>query len=62
MEIEVRNGDIDGALITLKKRLARDGILVEVRQRSFGFDPPGVKRRKKHRKYLARMKRRMEER
>ena len=42
----VRNGNVDGALRTMKQRNMKDGLLKAVRERQEGYMKPGVKRRK----------------
>ena len=42
-----RNGNVDGALRTMKQKNARDGLLKKVRERQEGYKKPGVKRREK---------------
>ena len=44
MAVEVRNNDISRAMRKLKKKLAEDGILQELREREF-FESKGTKRR-----------------
>ena len=44
MAVEVRNNDIARALRKLKKKLAEDGILQELRTREY-FESKGTKRR-----------------
>lgn len=43
--IQVRNGNVEGALRTMKQKNARSGLLKEVRERQEGYLKPGVKRR-----------------
>jgi small subunit ribosomal protein S21 len=43
--VEVRNGDISGALRRFKKKVQDDGILQEVKKRE-AFEKPSVKRAK----------------
>jgi small subunit ribosomal protein S21 len=45
LRVEVRNNDINKAMRKLKKKIAEDGILQELRQREF-FESKGTKRRK----------------
>lgn len=45
-KVVVRNGNIDGALITFKQKNVKDGLLKKVREREEGYMKPGVKRRK----------------
>ena len=42
----VRNGNVDGALRTMKQNNAKEGLLKTVKERSEGYMKPGVKRRK----------------
>lgn len=48
MSVRVMDGQLDHALRRLKRQLARDGILRELRQRAF-YERPGVRRRRKQR-------------
>ncbi len=48
MSVRVMDGQLEHALRRLKRQLARDGILRELRQRAF-YERPGVKRRRKQR-------------
>jgi small subunit ribosomal protein S21 len=45
LRVEVRNNDINKAMRKLKKKIADDGILQELRSREF-FESRGTKRRK----------------
>ena len=42
----VKDGNVDGALRTLKMRNAKDGSSKKIREREEGYMKPGVKRRK----------------
>lgn len=42
--VEVRNGNIDGALKRFKMQVAKDGIPSEIKKRKF-HEKPGVKKR-----------------
>lgn len=44
--VVVRNGNVDGALRTMKQKNAKEGLLKTVRERTEGYIKPGVKRRK----------------
>jgi len=46
-KVIVRNGNVDGALRTMKQKNARDGLIKKVRERQEGYKKPGVKRREK---------------
>ena len=62
--ITVRNGNIDGALRVLKKKLMKDGFFQELRERSY-FTSKGEKRRKAkaagRRRYLKKVEKRKAE-
>lgn len=45
MKVEVRNNDVNRALRKLKKKLAEDGLMQELRRREF-FESKGTKKRK----------------
>ena len=45
MQVEVRNNDVNRALRKLKKKLAEDGLMQELRRREF-FESKGTKKRK----------------
>lgn len=44
--VVVRNGNVDGALRTMKQKNAKEGLLKTVKERTEGYIKPGVKRRK----------------
>jgi ribosomal protein S21 len=46
-KVTVRNGDVDGALRTLKQKNAREGLQKKARERQEGYKKPGVRRREK---------------
>lgn len=46
-KIIVRDGNVDGALRTMKQKNARDGLLKKARERQDGYKKPGVRRREK---------------
>lgn len=43
--VVVKNGNVEGALRTMKQKNMRDGLLKAVRERNEGYMKPGVKRR-----------------
>jgi len=45
--IFVRNGNVDGALRILKKKIQKDGILFELRKKEFYTKPSEQRRQKK---------------
>ena len=62
--VTVRNGDVNGAMRVLKKRLLRDGFFQELRERTY-YESKGTKRRKAKaaatRRYKRKMQKRFEE-
>ncbi len=46
-KIIVKNGNVDGAIRTMKQKSARDGLLKKARERQDGYKKPGVCRREK---------------
>ncbi len=44
--VVVRNGNVDGALRTMKQKNAKERLLKTVKERTEGYMKPGVKRRK----------------
>ena len=45
-KVIVRNGNVDGAIRTMKQKNVKDGLLKNLRERQEGYMKPGVKRRK----------------
>ena len=43
--VVVKNGNVEGALRTMKQKNMRDGLLKAVRERNEGYMKPGVKKR-----------------
>ena len=64
MAVTVRNGDVNGALRVLKKKLIKDGMFQELRERTY-YESRGTKRRKAKaaatRRYKRKMQKRFEE-
>lgn len=64
MTVMVRNDDVNGALRVLKKKLLKEGLFQEMRERSF-YESRGTKKRKAKaaatRRYKRKMQKRMEE-
>ncbi len=44
--VEVRNGNIDGAIRTLSRKMKQEGIIKEIRRRAYYEKPSDVRRRK----------------
>lgn len=61
LAVQVRNGDLNGALRVLKKKLIREGLFQELRERTF-YESRGTKRRKAKAAATRRYKRKMEKR
>ncbi len=57
-KVVVRNGNVDGALRTMKQKNAKDGLLKNVRERQEGYMKPGVKRRKAKKEAIRNSRRR----
>ncbi len=39
LEVVVKNGNVEGALRKLKKKIAEDGLMIELRERQFYIKP-----------------------
>ena len=61
LAVQVRGDDLNGALRILKKKLIREGLFQELRERSF-YESKGTKRRKAKAAATRRYKRKMEKR
>ena len=59
--VTVRNGDVNGAMRVLKKRLLKDGFFQELRERTF-YESRGTKKRKAKASATRRYKRKMQKR
>lgn len=57
-KVVVRNGNVDGALRTMKQKNVKDGLLKAVRERQEGYMKPGVKRRKAKKEAIRNSRRR----
>lgn len=57
-KIVVRNGNVDGALRTLKQKNLRDGLLKKAREKQEGYKKPGVKRRERTKEGIKNTRRR----
>ena len=59
----VKNGNVDRAMRTLKKKLQKEGLLKELKQRQF-FEKPSAKRKRKKaegvKRYQRNIKKKME--
>lgn len=47
LTVEVRNGNVDGAIRLLNRKVKNDGLIREIRKREYFEKPSVVKRRKK---------------
>jgi small subunit ribosomal protein S21 len=56
-KVIVRNGNVDGALRTIKQKNAKDGLLKEVRKREH-YSKPGEKRREAKKEAIKNSRRR----
>lgn len=57
-KVIVRNGNVDGAIRTMKQKNVKDGLLKNVRERQEGYMKPGVKRRKARKEAIRNSRRR----
>jgi len=55
MTVEVRGGNVDGAIRLLSRRLKQEGVMRELRARTF-YEKPSTKKRRKHAEACARWK------
>ena len=56
-KVIVRNGNVDGALRTVKQRNAKDGLLKAVRERQEGYMKQGDRKRKERKEAIRNAKR-----
>ena len=61
MEVIVRSNNVAKAMRVLKKKLERDGLMLELRQRMY-YEKPSLKRQREHRQNIRRCKKRDKER
>ena len=61
MEVEVRNNNVTKAMRILKKKIEREGILQEVREREF-YEKPSERKRKEKKQNILRHKKAQRER
>ena len=61
MEVQVRGNNVTQAMRILKKKLERDGMMIELRQRMY-YEKPSTKRQREHKQNLRRCKKRDKER
>ena len=59
MTVTVRNNDVNGALRVLRKRLVKEGIIQELREKTY-FPSRGEKRRKEKAAAIRRYKRKLQ--
>ena len=61
--VTVKNGNVDRAMRTLKKKLQKEGLLKELKQRQY-FEKPSAKRKRKPaegiKRYQRNLKKKME--
>ena len=63
MQVVVKNGNVDRAMRTLKKKLQKEGLLKELKQRQYFEKPSAKKARKKAegiKRYQRNLKKKME--
>ena len=63
MQVVVKNGNVERAMRTLKKKLQKEGLLKELKQRQY-FEKPSAKRKRKKaegiKRYQRNLKKKME--
>ncbi|MCI9233703.1 MAG: 30S ribosomal protein S21 [Bacilli bacterium] len=57
-KVIVRNGNVDGAIRTMKQKNVKDGLLKNLRERQEGYMKPGVRRRKAKKEAIRNSRRR----
>lgn len=55
LTVEVRHGNIEGAIRLLSRRIKQEGIMRELRARSY-YEKPSEKKRRKHAEAVSRWK------
>ena len=58
LKIEVRNGNVEQAMRVLKRKLMKDGVMKELRQRE-SYEKPSEKKRRKKKENIANYKKKM---
>lgn len=53
LTVEVRNGNVEGAIRLLSRRIKQEGIMRELRARSY-YEKPSEKKRRKHAEAISR--------
>ena len=65
MQVVVKNGNVERAMRTLKKKLQKEGLLKELKQKQY-FEKPSAKRKRKKaegiKRYQRNLKKKMERR
>ena len=63
MQVVVKNGNVERAMRTLKKKLQKEGLLKELKQKQY-FEKPSAKRKRKRaegiKRYQRNLKKKME--
>ena len=63
MQVAVKNGNVERAMRTLKKKLQKEGLLRELKQKQY-FEKPSAKRKRKKaegiKRYQRNLKKKME--
>ena len=54
IEVQVRNNNVEKAIRVLKKKIQKDGLMRELRQRQ-NYEKPTLKRQRKHKENLRRV-------
>ena len=55
IEVQVRNNNVEKAIRVLKKKIQKDGLMRELRQRQY-YEKPSAKKRRKKKENIANVK------
>lgn len=58
LSVEVRNGNVEGAIRILTRKVKQEGVMRELRARSF-YEKPSEKKRRKHAEAVSRWRKAM---
>lgn len=56
IEVDVRDGDLEGAIRALRKKMSNEGLLAELKERRFA-EKPSDKKRRERRESIKKMRR-----
>ena len=58
LTVEVRNGNVEGAIRLLSRRIKQEGIMRELRARTY-YEKPSTKKRRKHAEAISRWRKQL---